>query len=97
LLWMPYASATVDQLFGVSETLNIPSQAALPSGDLVNLQVAKTFGGADLGLDVRGPSGVTVGVKGYYQASADTSITGGQAFIKFPLNYTPKAWWVTKY
>jgi hypothetical protein len=89
LLWRPYVAGTVDQLFGFSSTLNIPSQAALPGGDLVSLQAAQTFGGAQLGLDVLGPRGLTVGVKGFYQASADTNITGGNIYLKIPFNYTP--------
>lgn len=89
LLWMPYVACTVDQEFGFSSTLNIPIQAAVPGGDLVGLQTAQTFGGAQLGLDVRGPSGLTVGVKGFYSASADTNTTGGNIYLKIPFNYTP--------
>lgn len=89
LLWVPYVSATVDQLFGFSSTLNIPSQAALPSGDLVNLELARTFAGAELGVDAHGPGGWTVGVRGFFTASADTNIIGGNIFVKIPFNYTP--------
>jgi hypothetical protein len=96
-VWSPYVSATVDQQFGVSNTLNIPNQPLLPGGDVISLLTAKTFGGGDLGVDLRGPNGVIVGVKGFYQASADTNITGGSAFVKVPLNYTPKSAWATKY
>jgi hypothetical protein len=96
-LWMPYVSATVDQEFGVSNTFNIPSQATLPGGDVISILTAKTFLGGDLGVDVRGPGGVIVGVKGFYEASADTNITGGNLTVKVPLNYTPKAAWTTKY
>jgi hypothetical protein len=97
LIWMPYVSVTVDQLFGVSNTLNIPNQTAMSSGDLISLQTAKTFGGADLGVDVRGPGGAIVGVKGFYQASADTNIIGGSANVKFPFNYTPRPAFATRY
>lgn len=38
---------------------------------------------------MRGPNEWTVGVKGFYEASADTTIVGGSAHIKIPLNYTP--------
>jgi hypothetical protein len=96
-LWMPYVSATVDREFGVSNTLDIPSQAALPGGDVIGIQTAKTFGGGDLGIDVRGSNGVTVGVKGFYEASADTNFIGGSVTVKVPLNYTPKAAWTTRY
>jgi hypothetical protein len=91
LLWVPYVAGTIDQLFGFSSTLNIPSQPALAGGDLISLQEAKTFGGAQLGIDARGPGGWTVGIKGFYTASADTSIIGGNAYVKMPLNYTPLA------
>jgi hypothetical protein len=42
-----------------------------------------------LGLDVLGPRGLTVGVEGFYQASADTNITGGNIYLKIPFNYSP--------
>jgi hypothetical protein len=96
-VWMPYVSGTVDQLFAVSDTLTVPSQPAIPGGDVLSLQVAKTFLGSELGLDVRSPYGPIVGVKGFYEASADTNVAGGAAFVKIPLNYTPKAAWTTKY
>jgi len=79
LLRTPYVAGTVDQQFDYSNTLNIPNQAALIGGDAISLQEAQTFWGAQLGLDVRGPIGLTVGVKGSYQASADTNIAGGNA------------------
>jgi hypothetical protein len=87
LLWMPYVAGTVDQRFGFSTTLNIPNQAALPGGDVLRLRAANTFGGGELGLDVRFASGWTVGAKGFYTASSDTSIAGGQAYVKIPLGF----------
>jgi hypothetical protein len=87
LMWKPYVAGTVDQLFGFSSTLNIPNQLAT-GADVVSLQPAKTFGGGELGLDARGPGGWTVGVKGFYEASADTNITGGSVTLKIPFNYT---------
>ena len=87
--WMPYVAGTVDQLFGYSSTLNIPVQAALPTGDVVGLSQAQTFGGGELGLDARVPNGWTIGAKGFYTASADTNIAGGTAYVRIPLNYTP--------
>jgi len=88
LVWKPYVAGTVDQLFGFSSTITIPSQAALAAGDLISIQPARTFGGAELGVDGRGPGGWTVGVKGFYEASKDTNITGGSAYVKIPFNYT---------
>jgi len=88
LVWKPYVAGTVDQLFGFSSTLNIPSQAALAGGDLLSVLPARTFGGAELGVDGRGPGGWTVGVKGFYEASTQTNITGGSVTVKIPFNYT---------
>ena len=88
LQWTPYVSTTIDQRFAFSNTINIPSQAALPSGDLVSLNAARTFGGADLGVDAQGPNGWKVGVKGFYLASADTDILGGNIYLKIPFNYS---------
>ena len=96
-LWKPYVAGTVDQKFGFSSTLTIPNQAAFVGGDLVSLQQAKTFWGTQLGLDVKGPNGWTVGAQGYYQASADTNITGGFVRLNIPLNYTPKHVFATRY
>ena len=91
LIWMPYFSATVDQLFDVSNTFGIPNQAAMPGGDLLNFNVSKTFLGGDVGLDVRGPSGWTIGAKGFIDGSNDTTIAGGMAYVKIPFNYGPVA------
>jgi hypothetical protein len=96
-VWMPYVSGTVDREFGFSSTMNIPIQAALPSGDLTSLQEAQTFWGTALGVDVSGPNGWTVGVKGFYQASADINYTGGTAYVKIPLNYTPRPAFAARY
>src|ERR1035438_10515895 len=41
LVWKPYIAGTIDQLFSFSSTLNIPTQAGLPSGDLVSVQPAQ--------------------------------------------------------
>jgi len=97
LVWMPYIAGTVDQGFGFSSTLNIPTQAALVGGDVLGLQEALTFWGTEFGIDVRGPNGWTVGAKGFYSASADTNITGGTAYVKIPLNYTPRPVFAPRY
>jgi hypothetical protein len=93
--WMPYVAGTVDQLFSYSSTLNIPAQAALPGGDVVNLSQAQTFGGGELGLEARTGGGWTMGVKGFAVASSDTTIAGGSGFIRIPLNYAASrvSWW----
>jgi hypothetical protein len=87
LLWMPYVAGTVDQLFGYSNTFTIPDQPALPGGDLLSLTQAQTFWGTELGVSVRG-AGWTGGIKGFYQASADTNAVGGAVYLKIPFNYT---------
>jgi hypothetical protein len=84
LMWKAYIAGTVDQHFSYSSSMNIPIQAAVPSGDLVTAQAAKTFGGAELGLSARGPGGWTIGVQGFYQASADTTFAGGSAYLRIP-------------
>lgn len=88
LVWKPYVAGTVDQFFGLSTTVNIPSQVALAGGDLLSVQAARTFGGAELGVAARGSGGWTVDVKGFYEASTDTTITGGSVTLKIPFNYT---------
>ena len=55
LLWKAYIAGTVDQRFDYSSNMNIPVQAALPSGDLLTAQAAKTFGGTELGITASGP------------------------------------------
>jgi hypothetical protein len=89
LTWEPYVAATVDQQFGFSSVLNIPNQPALIGGDVLSLQEAQTYWGGQLGVDVFGPIGWTVGVKGFYTASADTTIAGGVAYVKIPFSYLP--------
>jgi hypothetical protein len=89
LLWKPYVAGTVDQLFGFSSTLTIPSQVAQPGiTDIFSVQLARTFGGVEFGVDARGPGGWMVDVQGFYQASADTNIAGGSVTVKIPFNYT---------
>jgi len=89
IVWRPYVAGTVDQLFGFSSILDVPNQAAVPSGDLVSLKVAQTFGGTVLGVDALAPSGWAVGVRGFYQASSDTNMIGGSVYLKIPFNYAP--------
>lgn len=87
LLWQPYVAATLDQLLGFSTALNIPVQPDLPGGDAITGQVAKTFWGAEGGLDVLngGVSGWRVGAKVFYTANSDINVAGGQAYLKIPL------------
>jgi hypothetical protein len=89
LLWKPYAAGTVDQLFGFSSAFTIPSQVAQPGiTDVFSVQPARTFGGAEAGVDARGPGGWSVGIKGFYEASSEINIAGGSVYVKIPFNYT---------
>jgi hypothetical protein len=56
---------------------------------VVTTNPALTFGGAELGVVARGPGGWSVNAKGFYQASADTTVTGGSLTLKIPFNYAP--------
>lgn len=85
-LWMPYVAATIDQEFGFSSAGSIPVQAALPTGDSFSFQQALTFWGTELGVDARVPNGWMLGLKGFYQASADVNSAGGAAYLKIPIN-----------
>ena len=59
----------------------------MPGGDLLNFNVSKTYLGGDVGLDVRGPSGWTIGAKGFIDGSNDTTVAGGMAMVKILFNY----------
>jgi hypothetical protein len=85
LIWMPYVAATVDRNFDYSTTASIPDQPGFLGGDFYTIFQAKTFWGVEGGLDVRGPYGWLVGIKGFYSGSSDTSVTGGSLILKMPL------------
>jgi len=87
VLWKPYVAATVDQLVGLSHTATFPNQVQLAGGDLVTYSQAKTFWGAEGGVDVLngGVYGWRVGARGFYNSSADTSIAGGSLSLNIPL------------
>jgi hypothetical protein len=91
-IWMPYVAGTVDQLFSYSHTFEVPAQAAT-TADTFAFGDAKTFWGTQLGVDARAPNGWIVGAKGFYTASADTNIAGGSAYVRLPINCTPKSAW----
>ena len=89
ITWLPFVSGTVDQNFAVSNVQNFPNQVALPGGDVVTDNPAKTFWGTDFGVSALGPSGWSLGVKGFYEASSDTNILGGMVTLNIPFNYRP--------
>jgi len=88
VLWIPYVAGSIDRQFAFSNTLSIPIQATVPGGNLLTVLPAETFYGTDFGVDVRG-LGWTAGLKGFYEASADTNAIGGSAYVKIPLNFVP--------
>lgn len=96
-VWTPYVSATFDQEFGFSSIASIPTQATLTSGDAVSLQQALTFWGTEAGVNARIPNGWVVGVKGFYEASANINVAGGAASVRIPINYTPPTAFAARY
>jgi hypothetical protein len=90
LLWKPYVAGTVDQQFSFSHTATLPDQVQLVGGDIITFNQAQTFWGVEGGLDVYGGvSGWRVGAKGFYTASSDTNVAGGQLCLKIPLFQGP--------
>ena len=73
------------------------SSAALTSGDAVSLQQALTFWGTEAGVNARIPNGWVVGVKGFYEASANINVAGGAASVRIPINYTPPTAFAARY
>jgi opacity protein-like surface antigen len=82
-LWMPYVGATFDQEFGLSSTWDIPAQAVTPA-DTVIFSPSTTFWGAELGLNILSRGGTRLGMKAFYEASADTQTLGGSAYLRIP-------------
>ncbi|HXQ84897.1 MAG TPA: hypothetical protein VN769_12620 [Xanthobacteraceae bacterium] len=82
LTWSPYLGVNVDQWFGYSDTLNIPTQAAT-AGDIISYGSDQTFLGTKGGISVRFANGLILGVEGYYKQSAEFQIAGGQAYVRY--------------
>jgi hypothetical protein len=76
--WTPFVAANVEQRFDYSDTLE------LPTGTL-SFDDARTFIGASAGLDVHQSNGINIGIKGFYNHSADINDAGVSAYIRFPL------------
>ena len=81
--WMPYVGAGVDQLLGFSHTFEIPVQAAT-TADTIFFGQSTTFWTVQAGLNIINRASLQAGVTGFYSASADTSIFGGNVFVKIP-------------
>jgi hypothetical protein len=82
--WLPYIGVTFDQQFSFRHTFDIPNQAAAVA-DTFNFDQGRTWWGVQGGLNVFDRGGVKVGLNAYYRASSDTSIVGGNFFLKVPL------------
>ena len=64
-------------------TFDLPAQLALPA-DTVIFSPSNTLWGAELGLDLLGLGSSKFGVRGFYQASADTQTFGGNVYLRIP-------------
>jgi len=84
LIWTPWVAGTIDQQFGFTDSILIPVQAAVPTGDTFFVSQAHTYWGAQAGFDVVNAAGWKFGIKGFYTASSDTTILSGDIFLKIP-------------
>jgi hypothetical protein len=84
--WMPFVGVSVDRELGFNHTFDIPAQAATPA-DTLFISQSDTFWGVQAGLNILNRGGVTAGLSGFYTASADTNIVGGNVFLKIPFSY----------
>jgi opacity protein-like surface antigen len=82
--WAPFVGVTYDHYLGLQDTFSVPSQTAI-AADTFNVVPANNFWGAELGLSLLNSGGTTFGVKAFYQASADTQMVGGSAYMRIPL------------
>jgi hypothetical protein len=90
--WMPYLGVSLDQQVGFNRSVAVPLQAA-SAADTIFLGQSTTFWGVQGGLNVITRAGLTVGLSGFYDASGDTQIAGGSAFVRIPLFYDSLAIW----
>ena len=78
LTWIPYVALKLDQQFGYSDALALPT-----IGNTVFYGSAQTFWGTQFGVGVRDTSGIIVGVRGMYAQSSEFQILGGQAYLQY--------------
>jgi hypothetical protein len=83
LLWMPFVGVSVDQQLGFRHTLDIPAQAAA-AADTLFIDQSNTFWGVQAGVDLINRASIKAGVSGFYSASGDTNVVGGNVFLKIP-------------
>jgi hypothetical protein len=81
--WMPFVGGGVDQLVGFTHTFDIPAQAAT-AADTIFFGESTTFWTVQAGLSVINRAAIQAGVSGFYSTSADTSVFGGNVFVKIP-------------
>jgi hypothetical protein len=77
--WMPYVGLTFDQQLGFRHTWDLPS-----ASDTLDFSQGQTWWGVQGGLSMLDRGGVKAGVNAYYRASSDTSVLGGNLFLKVP-------------
>lgn len=83
--WMPFVGVTFDKTLGLNYTFDVPAQAALPA-DRFTFSPDTTFWGAEAGLDILSVRNAKFGMRVLYQASGDTQIFGGSAFLRIPFD-----------
>jgi hypothetical protein len=81
VIWLPYVAGTVDQLVGYSNTLNIPTQAAI-AADTLTFNQATTVWGAEIGVETQIRPGWKIGAKIFDSASSDFNMAGGTGYVK---------------
>jgi hypothetical protein len=81
--WMPFVGVSLDRQIGFSHTFDIPTQAA-SAADTIFFGQSNTYWGAQVGVNLINRAAIQAGVSGFYSASADTSIVGGNAFVRIP-------------
>jgi opacity protein-like surface antigen len=83
IAWMPFVGLTLDQRVGSRYTFDLPAQLASPADTLI-FSPSNTFWGAEAGLDLLDIRNSKFGIRGFYQASADTQTFGGNLYLRIP-------------
>jgi hypothetical protein len=88
LLWIPFIGVRFDQQLGFRNTFDIPAQGAI-AADTLFFNQSTSFWTAQAGLNIISRDNIQVGVTGFYSTSADTSVYGGNVFVKIPFYLPP--------
>jgi hypothetical protein len=83
VFWTPFIGIGVDRQFGFNYSFDIPAQGGA-TADTLFLGQSNTFWGPQLGVNVISHNGLKAGISGFYYASADTNVVGGNVFLKIP-------------